>query len=380
MKKNKTNKWQLIICCLVAAIFIATIFVLFCVKILPLVAFLVLLLVILLLLSGYVVGVKIAQVRAKKIAAKKEQEIKDYREKKMKELYELLGVELVYNEDGTIKDIFELIGIPKRFDKDGKRIKTIYEELKINPRITPDGVELPNVFIIKNRVKKVARGIAEPLVLTAKPIEKKEGASGEESKSAEGKDAKSAGGKDAKSAGGKDAKEAKPAGKPASKGAKKKVGGTTFITPAKSGKKAKTDKLSAPKVEIKKLEAKGKSSAFKAEPKKTITPSKSEKPSPEPVVVIIETETKKPSAQVTAGDKTKNNAGAEQSATGGGAKTGENERGGTGSAGVKPVRSISIKAHFYGAMFIRKEAFMQKHMSYFENKDKLNETEIEPDK
>lgn len=372
MKKNKTNKWQLIICCLVAAIFIATIFVLFCVKILPLVAFLVLLLVILLLLSGYVVGVKIAQVRAKKIAAKKEQEIKDYREKKMKELYELLGVELVYNEDGTIKDIFELIGIPKRFDKDGKRIKTIYEELKINPRITPDGVELPNVFIIKNRVKKVARGIAEPLVLTAKPIEKKEGASGEESKSA--------GGKDAKSAGGKDAKEAKPAGKPASKGAKKKVGGTTFITPAKSGKKAKTDKLSAPKVEIKKLEAKGKSSAFKAEPKKTITPSKSEKPSPEPVVVIIETETKKSSTQGTAGDKTKNNAGAEQSATGGGAKTGENERGGTGSTGVKPVRSISIKAHFYGAMFIRKEAFMQKHMSYFENKDKLNETEIEPDK
>lgn len=85
-------------------------------------------------------------------------------------------------------------------------------------------------------------------------------------------------------------------------------------------------------------------------------------------------------AQVTAGHKTKNNAGAEQSATGGGAKTGENERGGIGSAGVKPVRSISIKAHFYGAMFIRKEAFMQKHMSYFENKDKLNETEIEPDK
>ena len=138
--------------------------------------------------------------------------------------------------------------------------------------------------------------------------------------------------------------------------------------------------MSAPKVEIKKLEAKGKSTAFKAEPKKTITPNKLEKPSPESVVVVIETETKKPSTQATAGDKTKNNAGAKQSANGGGTKTDENERGAIGSAGVKPVRSISIKAHFYGAMFIRKEAFMQKHMSYFENKDKLNETEIEPDK
>lgn len=379
MKKNKTSKWQLIICCLVAAIFIATIFVLFCVKILPLVAFLVLLLVILLLLSGYIVGVKIAQVRAMKIAAKKEQDLKDYREKKMKELYELLGVELVYNEDGTIKDIFELIGIPKRFDKDGKRIKTIYEELKINPRITPDGVELPNVFIIKNRVKKVARGIAEPLVLTAKPIEKKEGTPGEENKSA-GADAKPAGGKDAKTAGGKDAKAAKPVGKPASKGGKK-VGGTTFITPAKSGKKAKTDKLKAPKVEIKKLEAKDKSTAFKAEPKKPITPSKAaEKPSPEPVVVIIETETKKPSVQAGAKDEAKSNAGAEQSATDASKQTRENERVETASAGVKPVRSISIKAHFYGEMFIRKETFMQKHMSYFDNKDKLNETEVEPDK
>ena len=87
----------------------------------------------------------------------------------LKQLYDILKIPYQYDEDGHIKDIYELLKIKPIYDENGKQIPLIYELLKIMPRFDKNGRELPSVFAIKNRVKKVAKGILSPIVLTYKP-------------------------------------------------------------------------------------------------------------------------------------------------------------------------------------------------------------------
>ena len=73
-----------------------------------------------------------------------------------------------------MEDIFELLKIVPQYDADGKRLPLVYELLKMMPEFTKDGQEKPLVFAIKNRVKKVAKGIVSPLTLTYKPKKEQE--------------------------------------------------------------------------------------------------------------------------------------------------------------------------------------------------------------
>lgn len=169
MAKKLDFKWQLIICCILATIFVVSFFILWLAKILSLTAFLILLLIVLLLLAcavSFIVFIKKEQVRKTELKQKLELE---ERERKLKEIYEILGINIQYNEDGSVKDIFELLNLKPIYDKDGVRILTPYELLKINPIFNEDGKELPNVFIIKNRVNRVTKGIAAAPSFTFKP-------------------------------------------------------------------------------------------------------------------------------------------------------------------------------------------------------------------
>lgn len=75
----------------------------------------------------------------------------------MIDIYGALGLKPQYNKDGSIKDIYELLGILPEYDEKGNRIPTVYEQLGTTPRFDKDGKELPRVFVIKNRVKRVAK-------------------------------------------------------------------------------------------------------------------------------------------------------------------------------------------------------------------------------
>ncbi len=94
---------------------------------------------------------------------------------KMRELYEILGLKVQYNEDGSIKDLYQLLGIEPTFDEDGNRVETIYEQLGIAPRFDENGNEIPQVFVIKNGVKKIAKVDTTSRVMTRKvPVEEQE--------------------------------------------------------------------------------------------------------------------------------------------------------------------------------------------------------------
>lgn len=57
--------------------------------------------------------------------------------------------------NGEIVDIYTLLGIEPQFHKDGTRVLTPYEIIGIPPRFSDDGKELPIVFILKNKCKKI---------------------------------------------------------------------------------------------------------------------------------------------------------------------------------------------------------------------------------
>lgn len=70
--------------------------------------------------------------------------------------------ETYLSKDGAL-DLFTLLKIEPQFDEDGNRILTPYEELEIVPKFE-GGVEVPIVFAIKNRVKKVSHGVTGEFV------------------------------------------------------------------------------------------------------------------------------------------------------------------------------------------------------------------------
>ncbi|MCR5553133.1 MAG: hypothetical protein K6F08_00045 [bacterium] len=134
----------------------------------------ILLLVVLFALYGWFATVAIKKIIKEKRRQALIKKQKEERERRLRELYEILGIEIQYNADGSIKDLYQLLGLEVKRDENGRRILLSYELLGRLPKFNEFLKEIPNVFIIKNRVKKVAKGIAEPLVLTYKPVKKQE--------------------------------------------------------------------------------------------------------------------------------------------------------------------------------------------------------------
>lgn len=90
----------------------------------------------------------------------------------MIDIYEILGIPVQYNPDGSIKSIYELLKINPIYDETGTRILTPYELLGMMPSFDMKGNEIPTVFVIKNRVKQIAKVDLNKRVLTRKLTEK----------------------------------------------------------------------------------------------------------------------------------------------------------------------------------------------------------------
>ena len=123
-------------------------------------------------LIGVALVVVLNLLNKRAIKKEKEQKLKAEliaRNARLKALYDILKIPYQYAEDGHIKDIFELLKIKPVFNENGKREPLVYELLGIMPKFDKNINERPTVFAIKNRVKRVAKGITSPLVLTYKP-------------------------------------------------------------------------------------------------------------------------------------------------------------------------------------------------------------------
>lgn len=72
------------------------------------------------------------------------------------EFYKMCGIadETYLSKDGAL-DLFTLLKFKPEFDEDGNRLLTPYELLEIIPKVE-NGEEVPIVFAIKNRVKRVS--------------------------------------------------------------------------------------------------------------------------------------------------------------------------------------------------------------------------------
>ena len=86
----------------------------------------------------------------------------------IEDLYTVLGIPVQYNKDGSIKDLYDLLGIEPVYDEKGNRVLTIYELLGLMPKFNDKGEELPTVSVIKNRVGRVAKVDLSNRVLTRK--------------------------------------------------------------------------------------------------------------------------------------------------------------------------------------------------------------------
>ncbi|MBO4569712.1 MAG: hypothetical protein J5689_00645 [Clostridia bacterium] len=172
--KKLNLKTQLILGSVIALTIFALLLTLKLTGVLASLVLFILLLVVLFALYGWFATVaikKIIKERRKQALIKKQ---KEERERRLRELYEILGIDVQYNADGSIKDLYQLLGLEVKRDENGRRILLSYELIGRLPKFNEFLKEIPNVFIIKNRVKKVAKGIAEPLVLTYKPVKKQE--------------------------------------------------------------------------------------------------------------------------------------------------------------------------------------------------------------
>mgnify|MGYP003571314266 CR=1 FL=1 len=175
MKVNKPSFNKLIFWGSLSALALVVIAVIFrLMRVVSAGVFVLLLILILLAYGAYASIIYYREVKRRKAIEAKIKREKDERERKLRELYQLLGIEVQYNDDGSIKDLYQLLGISKLTDENGKRILTSYELLGILPRFNMWAIELPNVFAIKNRIKKVARGIAQPFILLYKPMAAKD--------------------------------------------------------------------------------------------------------------------------------------------------------------------------------------------------------------
>lgn len=73
------------------------------------------------------------------------------------EYYRLFG--LTKNKivkDGEVLDLYQILGAKPDFDENGKRLPTPYEMIMVPPQFV-DGEEVPIVFAIKNKAKKIGK-------------------------------------------------------------------------------------------------------------------------------------------------------------------------------------------------------------------------------
>ena len=82
------------------------------------------------------------------------------------DMYNKAGIPIIYDEEGRLKNIFELLGVSETYDENGRRILTIYEQLGIVPRFTKQGVEIPTVLVIKNKINGLVKPEKKTSVLT----------------------------------------------------------------------------------------------------------------------------------------------------------------------------------------------------------------------
>ena len=173
MAKKLDYKWQIGFLVAVTIVFVALFLGLFIANFLSTLAFVLILIALLLLFGGLLCYIILMRRREiKRLELQKKIEKQEY-ERKIKEIYDILGIEIQYNSDGSVKDVFQLLGIEPVFDENGERILTPYELIGINPKFSSLAKEVPSVFVIKNRVKRVAKGIVEAPVFTYKPQKEK---------------------------------------------------------------------------------------------------------------------------------------------------------------------------------------------------------------
>lgn len=89
----------------------------------------------------------------------------------MTDIYAILGIPKQYNPDGSLMSIYELLKIHPIYDETGTRLLTPYELLGILPKFDKNINEIPYVFVIKNRVGKIAKVDLTKRVLTRKLTE-----------------------------------------------------------------------------------------------------------------------------------------------------------------------------------------------------------------
>lgn len=70
--------------------------------------------------------------------------------------------------DGQIANIYDLLGIKPTFHSDGTRMLTPYEIIGVLPKFDDDGKEIPIVFIIKGRCKKIGKTTGDDVHFVAK--------------------------------------------------------------------------------------------------------------------------------------------------------------------------------------------------------------------
>jgi len=157
------------ICLLALSLLAITDVVLFVCKVIKVIPFVIFFVVFLSLISLFVYLFIKCLKKIKEIKTKQEQSVSSGNY--MEDLYNVLGIPVQYNEDGSIKDIYDLLGIEPIYDENGNRILTIYELLQIMPKFDNNGREIPSVTVIKNRVNRIAKVDVSSRVLTRKLTE-----------------------------------------------------------------------------------------------------------------------------------------------------------------------------------------------------------------
>ncbi len=92
----------------------------------------------------------------------------------MTDIYAILGIPKQYNPDGSLMSIYELLKIHPIYDETGTRMLTPYELLGILPKFDKNINEIPYVFVIKNRIGKIAKVDLTQRVLTRKLTEEEQ--------------------------------------------------------------------------------------------------------------------------------------------------------------------------------------------------------------
>ena len=163
-RKKLSGKRYYIVITVISLLLILSI-VLFAFSIFSILAFFITLILLTLgLFTAILLLVKYKKRLVEQVKLKKKDAINN--DEEMIKLYNLAGIPVIRDENGKIKNIFELLGIEPVYDLNGNRVKTVYELLGIVPRFDKDGKEIPTILSIKNRALTFVKPAKQTGMLT----------------------------------------------------------------------------------------------------------------------------------------------------------------------------------------------------------------------